>query len=151
MSCQLLAEYLKNPSAIAERQRLVRKTTINSVIDTAQGIHDKTKCRHEIGKRLYFLAGRQLASRRDFNSMTFLQLEQEARVQGLLSPSEPNYFGAWRLRLKLELNARQKRVAAGLLAEADSDASSGSEEDEDEDNEGKKIILTRNNGVTMRF
>jgi hypothetical protein len=155
MSCPLLAKYLKNPSAVAEKQGLVRKRTIDSVIAAAESIQNKDECRHKIGRQLYFMAGSELASRRDFNSMTFLQLEQEARVQGLLSPSEPNYFGAWRLRLKLEIKTRQKRVAAGLPAEANSDASSTSDEDEaeyeGEEEEEEKTVLTCSNGTTMRF
>jgi hypothetical protein len=105
------------------------------------------------------MAGSELASRWDFNSMTFLQLEREARVQGLLGPTQTNHLSEWKLRLKLKIKARQKRVAAGLPAEANFVTLGNSHEDEakneakneDEEEEREKIILTRNNGITMRF
>lgn len=60
-----------------------------------------------LGKVLYYCIGSTLAAHRDWNTMTFLQLEHEARVQGLLGPHENHEHTAWRLRLLLELEARK--------------------------------------------
>jgi hypothetical protein len=59
----------------------------------------------ELGERLYFLVGGALAAQKEWNRMTFLQLEHEARVQGLLGPFEEHNFSAVKLRIKLACEA----------------------------------------------
>ncbi|KAF1920789.1 hypothetical protein BDU57DRAFT_25177 [Ampelomyces quisqualis] len=59
----------------------------------------------ELGERLYFLVGSALAAQKEWNRMTFLQLEHEARVQGLLGPFEQHQLSAAKLRLKLACDA----------------------------------------------
>ena len=60
----------------------------------------------EIGVKFYFAVGSALAAIGEWNSMSFKQLEYEARVQGFLGPHEENLFSEWTLRLKLALEAK---------------------------------------------
>jgi hypothetical protein len=160
MACPVLASYCANPFVIAaelQRQGVISKNAINFIITAVQGIRNYTTRREQIGKQLYLLAGSARASRRDFNGMTFLQLEHEARVKGLLGSSELHQLSEWKLRLKLEIEARKMRVAVGLPAENDNDAAGITNENEDpsgttnEYEEDKKVIYIRNNGIIMRY
>lgn len=61
----------------------------------------------QFGERLYFSIGSALAAQGEWNSMTFRQLEHEARVQGFLGPYEKNQLTEWKLRLKLACESRR--------------------------------------------
>jgi hypothetical protein len=90
----------------------------------------------KLGEHFYFALGGALARLGEWNKMTFLQLEHEARVQGLLGSSEEHDMTRWHLMVRLM--AEKKRVE---------EMSIGGKEDECDE----KVIVTQNDGVRMRF
>lgn len=70
----------------------------------------------EVGERFYFLVGSALAAQKDWNKMTLLQLEHEARVQGFLGPFEEHNYSAIKLRIKLACEAARVENEARDLA-----------------------------------
>jgi hypothetical protein len=85
---------------------MVSKDDIQHIKNICAASHaDETQSQH--GERLYFSIGSVLAVRKEWNSMTFRQLEHESRVQGLLGPFEKHDLDEWRLRLKLACEARR--------------------------------------------
>jgi hypothetical protein len=106
MACSFIthfSEQFPNPmDMISQGQwQQIRATCAASPSETA----------NEHNERLYFSIGIALAARKEWNSMTFRQLEHEARVQGLLGPFERHDLTEWRLRLMLACEARRTEEA----------------------------------------
>jgi hypothetical protein len=135
----------------------VRNAIISAIVDMKTG----GDCWDRLGELLYYRIGSELASRRDWNSMTFLQLEHEARVQGLLGPKEQHRLTQWRLRLMLEIEARQveakerkglpNNVATEVKDTPDITNKNDNQQDEVEQDGGVRLIFTRKDGIKMVF
>ena len=149
MDCPALACY--RAETISTYLHACRKYNLVSP-DTFQRLLNNILDKHpdaveeKVGEYFYFALGSALASLGEWNRITFLQLEHEARVQGLLGPSEEHDMT--RLQLMLRLMAEKKRHEE-------------EEREEDECDEcdfgtyecccDEKVVLTRNGGVRMRF
>jgi hypothetical protein len=119
MDCPILAKWRKSPigSHSIEYFELVKFTPeLKISLTKALWEEHPEDFRSQLGERLYFLVGTALAAMREWNSMTFLQLEHEARVQGFLGPKEEHDLSAWRLRLMLECEARQVEAEEKMVA-----------------------------------
>jgi len=90
----------------------------------------------KLAEKIYYHSGSVKASCRQWNKMTSLRLQHEARIQGILGPNEPNRYSDWKLRLELACEARlvdkEEEERISLL-------------------EGEKVILVRKNGVLMWY
>ncbi|KAF2818987.1 hypothetical protein CC86DRAFT_432411 [Ophiobolus disseminans] len=79
---------------------------INTIMDD----HPNT-IQQELAELLYYHIGSELAAKQDWDTMTFLQLEREARVQGILVPTESHQYTAFRLKLLLKFEAERLEEA----------------------------------------
>jgi hypothetical protein len=110
MDCPILAKWRNSPVGFHSFQylKLVKITPeLQTSFSRALQGEKPEDFQSLIGERVYFLVGSALAAMRDWNRMTFLQLEHEARVQGFLGPNEKHNHSEWRLRVMLEMEARQ--------------------------------------------
>jgi hypothetical protein len=95
----------------------LRKTLHDILFAVHNAPYNTRQHQHQMGEALYFLVGSALAARQEWNKMTFLQLEHEARVQGLLGPFERHQHTAWKLRLKLACEARMIENEKNYISE----------------------------------
>jgi hypothetical protein len=109
--CPILTKWRNTSIGILSREYIalanITPEEINSLFPAIDNREDPKEYQSAIGEKVYFLIGRALAAQRQWNRMTFLQLEYEARVQGFLGPYEEHELSEWRLRLMLEIEARQ--------------------------------------------
>ncbi|KAH8706906.1 hypothetical protein GQ44DRAFT_716133 [Phaeosphaeriaceae sp. PMI808] len=107
MSCPLLEQFRSAPFTrttnilAIEMDLKSLQIIMNNVLDT-----HPNNVQQQLGETLYFRVGCKLAEQQEWNAMTFLQLEYEARVLGLLGPNEEHTYSEWDLRLKLATEAR---------------------------------------------
>ncbi|KAH3917743.1 hypothetical protein HBI56_111650 [Parastagonospora nodorum] len=100
MACTLLAKFNEQfPSlfSMVSTEELQRQCTAN------EGILGGS----ELGEKFYFAIGSALSANGEWNSMTYKQLEHEARVLGLLGPFENHSHSAFKLRLMLACEAKR--------------------------------------------
>jgi hypothetical protein len=102
MACPLITKFSEQfPNLMGmisqEKMQHIRRTCAASPSETAS----------EHAERLYFAIGSALAACKEWNSMTFRQLEHEARVQGLLGCFEKHDLSECKLRLKLACEAKR--------------------------------------------
>ena len=84
----------------------ISRTALDAHVNTIMDEHPNAVQQH-LANLLYYHIGSGLAAKREWNTMTFLQLEHEARVQGFLGANERHHLSAWQLRLLLECEARK--------------------------------------------
>lgn len=64
----------------------------------------------KLGEQLYYCVGSALAVKGDWDKMTFLQLEHEARVLGLLGPNQEHCYTPWRLKIMLACEEKEHEI-----------------------------------------
>lgn len=79
--------------------------------------NESVLCGSELGEKFYFAVGSALSANGEWNSMTFKQLEHEARVLGLLDPFEKYSHSAFKLRLMLACEAKRNEEEAKVVHE----------------------------------
>jgi hypothetical protein len=113
MTCPILARYRKERNLYRRFKKYIDLIDINeanmALLFHAGDHRNQRRSQRlrklRLGETAYFLVGSALAARQEWNKMTFLQLEHEARVQGLLGPFQKHSLTAWDLRLKLKCEA----------------------------------------------
>jgi hypothetical protein len=114
MTCPILARYRKERNVCARFKKYIDLIDTTKEIDMARLFNasdhrnqrrNRRLRKARMGEAVYFLIGSVLAAHQQWNKMTFLQLDHEARVQGLLGPFQKHSFTAWQLRLKLKCEA----------------------------------------------
>jgi hypothetical protein len=113
MTCPILARYRKERNLYRRFKKYIDLIDVNQAnmaglfyaADHRNQRRNQRLRKIRLGETAYFLVGSALAARQEWNKMTFLQLEHEARVQGLLAPSQKHSMTAWDLRLKLKCEA----------------------------------------------
>lgn len=94
----------------------------------------------QLGQLLYYQLGTQLASQHEWNQMTFLQLEHEAQIQGLIGANHGQ--SEWQLRLMLEIDARTAMLEEqALLKQAGYPGDKAGESEGDEGNDDARVRL----------
>lgn len=116
MSCPILIKWRKSPLGTHYKSffQLVDFTPeLEAGLRTK--LHDTPAEAFEsqLGEHIYNLVGSALAANGDWNCMTSLQLEHEARVLGLLGPHESHTYTDWDFRLMLACEAKKHEVWVG--------------------------------------
>ncbi|KAH7400903.1 hypothetical protein DE146DRAFT_788400 [Phaeosphaeria sp. MPI-PUGE-AT-0046c] len=114
MSCPILTKWRELPLGIHSKiyLQLVDFTPELEASLTAK-LKDNESLQSQLGEHIYYLVGSALASKGDWNRMTFLQLEHEARVLGLLGTLEAHAYTDFDFRLMLACEAKGHETWVG--------------------------------------
>ncbi|OAL00633.1 hypothetical protein IQ06DRAFT_369984 [Phaeosphaeriaceae sp. SRC1lsM3a] len=116
MSCPILTKWRESPLGTHSKTyfQLVNFTPELEASLTAK-LHNTPAEAFEsqLGEHIYYLVGSALAAKGNWNRMTFLQLEHEARVLGLLGTNETHAYTEWEFRLMLACEEKQHEVWVG--------------------------------------
>lgn len=145
--CPVLAAFRKqSKSNLTEWAKAVHISCPEKLQRLLEAKHD---IRGPLAELIYVEEAHRLAESGDVdqvNQMTDLQLKLVAHSKGMFTQEQLNDQTPIKLRiLLLALNRRPSPNPDGFEERLQTPDS------EDNDNEGEKVILTRNNGVTMRF
>lgn len=112
MACQTLNIFhtVSMETLLVILARNLSEVNLQAHINTIMDKHPDT-VQQKLADLLYYHIGSELAAKGDWDTMTFLQLQHEARVQGLLGRNEYHQYTAFRLKLLLIREARKLEEA----------------------------------------